>query len=162
MARAVTIGGHVEVQGLRDFALALKKLDAEYPKALKDANQDLAREIVKRAKALANTEGGVARKASKSLRAARMADSAVVTGGGARSPEFFGAEFGGKARFGWYERARYVNSEPRQFKPWRGNQWQGWDGGPGYFLHPVIRRDARTLIDQYLKRLDELHSRAFS
>lgn len=142
------MGGTVTIEGLRDFHRALRELDKKFPKALRDANFDLASEVVKRSKARGLTEGGVARKASKSLRAARSANSSVVTGGGPGYPYFFGAEFGAK--------------QYRQFETWRGNQWEGWDGGPGYFLHPVIRSDARELVAAYMKRLDALADEAFS
>ncbi len=140
-------GGSIQIEGLRDFNRALKQVSDQYPKQVKDANYDLAREVATRAKTRAMGEGGSARKAAASLRASRSANASAVSGGGPRYPYFWGAEFGSK-RYG-------------QFKAWRGNQWGGWDGGPGYFLHPTIRNDARKLIDDYMKRLDELAAEAF-
>ncbi|MFD1083886.1 hypothetical protein [Micromonospora andamanensis] len=129
------------------FAKALKAVDSRFPKELREANFDLAAELARRSRVRANSEPGVARKAARSLRAARQASAAVVVGGGPRYPYFWGAEFGAK--------------QYRQFQTWRGNQWGGWSGGPGYFLHPTIRQDARALVDEYMKRLDELTAEAF-
>lgn len=147
-SRAITSNADaVTVEGLADFHRALKKLDDQYPKAVKNSNYNLANEIAKRAKTSARSQGGIVRHGSRSLRAARQASAAVVVGGGPRYPTFWGAEFGSK--------------QYRQFKSWRGNQWGGWSGGPGYFLHPTIRRDARALIDEYMRELDALADEAF-
>lgn len=144
--KAVTFNSDaIVIEGLADFNKALKSLDAEFPKELKQSNYDLAKALVDLARARATS--GIAKKASRSLRAGRQANAAVVTGGGPRAPYFWGAEFGAK--------------QYRQFKAWRGNQWEQWDGGPGYFLHPTIRDHATELIDEYMKRLDELTAKAF-
>ncbi|MDM4721845.1 hypothetical protein QTQ03_20425 [Micromonospora sp. WMMA1363] len=146
--KAVTFNADaVRIEGLRDFVSALKAVDAQYPKAVRQANYDMAAELVARSKADAASVGGVARKAARSLRAARQANASVVTGGGARYPYFWGAEFGAR--------------QYRQFKPWRGNQYGGWSGGPGYFLHPTIRSEAERLLDGYMARLDALAGEAF-
>jgi hypothetical protein len=135
-------GDSVRIEGLKAFAKALRKADEQFPGALKQANYDLAKEVVDLSKARAGSYSRQAAKAAKSLRAYRQSQQAMVGGGGARYPFFFGAEFGAK---------RY-----RQFPSWRGNQWGGWEGGPGYFLHPTIREEATPLIDAYMKRIEEL------
>lgn len=146
--KAVTFADDaVRVEGLRDFVKALKTVDAQYPKAVRQANFDLAAELVARAKSEADSVGGVARKAARSLRAARQTGASVVSGGGARHPYFWGAEFGSK--------------QYRQFRAWRGNQYGGWSGGPGYFLHPTIRSESEKLIDAWVARLDALSRDAF-
>lgn len=145
--RSITSSGGLHIEGLSDFVAALKRVDREYSASIRDANYRLARKLVDLAKDRARRERGVARKAAKSLRASRSASSSVVSGGGPRYPYFYGAEFGAK--------------QYRQFQEWRGNQWQGWDGGPGYFLHPTIREHAHDLIQEYIKELDELYGRAF-
>lgn len=144
---AVSDGGTIRIEGLRDFYKALKRVSAEYPETLRKANYDLAKAVVVKSKERAKDEPGVARKAAKSLRASRAVDSATVSGGGARYPYFYGAEFGA---------LKY-----RQFQTWRGNQWGGWEGGPGYFLHPTIRDHAAELISEYFDKLDDLHKQAF-
>jgi len=140
-------GGTVRIEGLRDFYNALRRVSDEYPATLVRANYDLAKGLVDKSRARARGEPGVARKAARSLRASRSASAAIVSAGGARYPYFWGAEFGA---------LRY-----RQFQTWRGNQWGAWSGGPGYFLHPTIRDHAVELIEDYLSKLDRLHSQAF-
>jgi len=138
----------VVIEGLRDFVKALEEVDKKYPEAVRKANYDVARQLIVAARAEARSvPNGVARKAARSLRAGRAADAATVTGGGPNYGFFFGAEFGAK---------KY-----RRFEPWRGNQWGGWSGGPGYFLHPTIREKANELVAEYVRTLDELYSKAF-
>lgn len=147
-SRAITSRDNaVVIEGLSGFAKALKAVDEDFPKSLRKANYDLAGEIVTRARSEARSEGPVEAAASRSLKSARSANSSTVVGGGARYPYFWGAEFGSKAY--------------KQFQPWRGNQWGGWEGGPGYFLHPTIRRDAKALLDEYMKTIDALTAKAF-
>lgn len=146
--KPITVNDYgVRIDGLRAFQKALKAVGDKFPGELREANYDLASSVVERARLRALTVPGVAAKAAKSLRAARTANQASVTGGGARYPYFYGAEFGSK---------RY-----KQFQPWRGNQWSGWAGGPGYFLHPTLRDEAPALIEDYMRRIDALTSEAF-
>jgi hypothetical protein len=137
-----------EIEGLRSFLRSLRKIADDYGDVIKQANFEVGEAIVRGARERAAQQPGVARKAAESLRAARQASAAVVTGGGARYPYFFGAEFGAR---------RY-----HQFQPWRGNQFEaaGWDG-PGYFLHPTLREDGPGILRDYLEYLDQLHREAF-
>lgn len=150
VARAAAIKTHsgYSIHDLRDFLRDLRKVEGDYSKRVKEANYELAQSLVTRAKARARTAGiPTSRRVAQSLRAARSARESVVSGGGARVPTFWGAEFGAK---------RY-----RQFKPWRGNQWGGWSGGPGYFLHPTIRDNAESFLEQYIDTLAEIYGEAF-
>jgi hypothetical protein len=138
----------MRVEGLDEFRAALRVAYAQYPEAARRANFEIAQTIAARARVRAGARGGVARKAAVSLRAYRTATGGVLTAGGARAPYFWGAEFGAK---------RY-----RRFDTWRGNQWRGWAGGPGYFLHPTIRDEARNLLHRYVQSLDaDVHRRPF-
>lgn len=137
----------IEIVGLTDFTRALKVACEQAPKAMKEANYEVADLLVKAAKARARNEPGVAGKASRSLRASRTAAYASIRGGGGRYPYFYGAEFGSK-RYG-------------QFQSWRGNQWGGWNGGPGYFLHPAIRAEGPKAIEKYMEKIDALTAEAF-
>lgn len=138
----------MRVEGLDEFRTALRVAYAEYPDAASRASYEVARTIAARARGRAGARGGVARKAAVSLRASRTTTGGALTAGGARAPYFWGAEFGA---------TRY-----RRFDTWRGNQWRGWAGGPGYFLHPTIRDEARDLIRRYIESVDaDVHRRAF-
>jgi 3-hydroxy-3-methylglutaryl CoA synthase len=140
-------GGSVDIVGLADFTRACKAAANGAPEAMKQANYDVANKLVVSARAVAAGHSKLANKAAKSLRASRAAGYAAINAGGARYPFFYGAEFGAK--------------QYKQFDSWRGNQWRGWDGGPGYFLHPTIRAKGRAAVDEYMKRLDELTAQAF-
>ncbi|MDG4826020.1 hypothetical protein O7635_29575 [Asanoa sp. WMMD1127] len=136
-------------------------MNDEYPKSLRDANYDLAGELIDRARTMAAQEGRFHAKAARSLKSYRSTNQSVIAGGGPRYPYFFAAEFGQDRRSGWYARRQYQGQGRDQLKSWRGNQWGGWEGGPGYFLHPTIRRDAKQLIDAYMERIDALTAQAF-
>ena len=148
MAGPVRTGAGFEVQGLKSFLKELKAVGEEYPAAVKQANFDAASKIVGLARTRAGAVGvPTARRVGQSLRASRSGAGAVVSGGGPRYPTFWGAEFGAKR---W-----------PQFKPWRGNQWRGWQGGPGYFLHPTIRDHGSSILNDYVNTLRKLESQAF-
>ena len=148
MARPVRTGSGFEVQGLKSFLKELKAVGDKYPAAVKQANFDAASKIVTLARTRAGATGVVqSRRNAQSLRASRSGTAAVVSGGGPRYPTFWGAEFGAKR---W-----------PQFKPWRGNRWQGWQCGPGYFLHPTIRDHGTSILNDYVKTLREIESQAF-
>ncbi len=136
----------VDVVGLRAFVKTLKEVDAKYPNQIRQANFDVARGIRDAARVRATTRLEK-RVALRGLRALRSRSEAAVILGGPNSPEAFGAEFGAR---------RY-----KQFRSWRGNQFGGWEGGPGYFLHPAIREEGPYLIREYAKRLDALAAEAF-
>lgn len=147
-AKSVRTGAGFQVQGLKPFLRELKAVGEEYPAAIKQANFDAASTVVSLARTRAGAVGVLqARRNAQSLRASRSGFAAIVSGGGPRYPTFWGAEFGAKQ---W-----------PQFKPWRGNRFGGWEGGPGYFLHPTIRDHGAKVLDDYVKALKKLESQAF-
>lgn len=116
------------------------------PSAVKDANIRAANRVVHAAKAEPDT--AQEKKAAESLRAVRAAGFAGVRLGDEGIYAFaLGAEFGSK-RYG-------------QFLDWRGNQHRGWGGGPGYFLHPAIRKEGRRILDLYWSEVRSTARRAF-
>lgn len=148
MAKSVRTSAGFTVHGLKPFLRDLRAVGDKYPAAVKEANFDAASMIVALARTRAGSAGIVqSRRNAQSLRASRSGSAAMVVGGGPRYPTFWGAEFGAKR---W-----------PQFRPWRGNQWGGWSGGPGYFLHPTIRDEGSKILDEYVKVLRELERQAF-
>lgn len=138
--------GYVEIVGLRKFNRELAQLGGALPKSLRDFNADAANEIVSTAKEKARRPQQA--KAAESLRASRSAKHvAVLLGDNGRYEFAYGAEFGARAY--------------KQFPPWRGNQWQSWGGGPGYFLHPAIREVGEDVLDNYWDSIRGLASKAF-
>ena len=43
----------------------------------------------------------------------------------------------------WALRAEFGALCYRGFQPWRDNQFESWDGGPGYAVHPAIAERRR-------------------
>lgn len=139
-------GEIVEVIGLKELIKGLKEADAALPKELGRASKDAADIVVTAASALASSVGGAARHAAPSLKAAAQARQAAVSYGSDALPMAMGAEFGAK---------RYP-----QFKPFRGNQWEG-DGGPGYVLSPTIKDKHAEFETAYLAAIDRITKSAF-
>jgi hypothetical protein len=121
---------------------------------VKEANYDVADKLTEAAREKAAGLNRQQRSAAQSLRATRTQNYAAVRLGSARFPYALGAEFGAKKRT-----RRGVIA--RGFRPWRGNQFSGWSGGPGYFLHPAIREKGPELINEYMQRIDRIMSEAF-
>ena len=150
----MTSGGYdVKVEGLADYVRELRTIDRALPKAVSKGLRVLAKEAAAKAKARGLSRGGVA---AKTVRKGGIGYFAQQRQAGLKLryrkvPYAAGAEFGSK---------RY-----KQFRPWRGNQWQpvGSDG-VGYFVHPAIRDYLPTAeatyadliadaIDDYLKEV---------
>lgn len=146
----------VKVDGLADFRRELKKLDdpnlvAEF----KQANYEIADEVVQHAEFIAAGVSRQAYSAAQSLKAARSGYQAEIAFRNRRGFEF-GAEFGATRN-----KQRTLPSGRRvrgwnQFRPWRGN-----DEGAGYFLYPAVRGIDQRAIDLYRKRLDAITAEAF-
>lgn len=141
-------GPYAEIQGLRQFTRALKQTDAEWLRAHREALVDASEELLDAAKAKGAAQGGVAAKAARvALKPVRGVNEAGLRLDGRRYPYALGAEWGA---------LRYP-----QFRPWRGNQWDAWAGGPGYFVHPAVRDDAPQIIEKFMERFDKILDRAF-
>lgn len=132
----------VKVVGLSDLRRELKKLDDsdEFNAELKEVNFEIADTVVGRAKVFASTK--LQRRAAQSLKAGRGASRATISGGGAQTPFFGGAEFG--------------SIQYTQFEPWRGN-----DRSAGYFLYPTIRNSTDEIVEMYGDALEKITARAF-
>ncbi len=158
----------VDIVGLQDFTRALRLLGEDYPEEIKKQNKELADRIVLKARLAAAVHGGTVAKGARSMKATNNQKFAAIIGGGSGSKTdravFFGAEFGGRRTTRGEKipvNARGPSKQKFGFKPWRGNQWGGWNGGPGYFLNPTIRTDGDDAVRVYLDALKELERRAF-
>lgn len=140
---------YVEIEGLAEFILAMKKANPDLVVKIALANFAVGKEIVVDAKTKAQSLSNPATpgKAAKSLGASKSAKNAMVRLGGKRYPFALGAEFGAK---------RY-----NQFAAWRGNQWKSFDSGVGYFLHPAVRESWPDARETYLQTIDEVMKTAF-
>ena len=158
---------HVDIEGLSDFVGDLKHMGDGMEKAVIQRGREFGRKVVTlaRAKASNNTQ---AASASKSLRVNSSARGVIVSGGGARSPFFWGAEFGGKRMTmgrklpGGLQRAE--KKKFGGFRQWTGNQHTdaGWGKAPGYFLNPAVDQLSITEWKAYQQDIERLASQAFS
>ncbi|MFJ9423425.1 hypothetical protein [Streptomyces sp. NPDC101249] len=150
-----TEGIYANVEGLAQFTRALARAGADGTKQeVKQANFDVADKLTQAAKEKAGGLSRQQRAAAESLRATKTQNYAAVRLGSARKAYALGAEFGAK-------KLTRNGRIARGFRPWRGNQFDGWAGGPGYFLHPAIREEGPALIREYMNHIDRLMSEAF-
>ncbi len=147
MARARRSDETVRVAGLDAFRRELRRLESEAgPQGLamlKEANHKVASMVVTKAQARAASIGPMQSKAASSLRAGRQQARAVVSGGGARTPFFWGAEFGAL--------------QFKQFLPWK----KPGGGNTGYFLFPTMKAETQNIIEMYGEELDKIAKDAF-
>lgn len=133
----------VQILGLKELRRDLRAWDNKAPRLITLAHKQLAVRVSREAKAYGVSQGSVAAKAARSIRANATLTSAAVSLGGTRYPFAMGAEFGSH-RF-------------PQFKPWRG---KGEDAG--YFLWPTIRAMSTEIEQTYLTEVaDVLRKSAF-
>jgi len=86
----------VKVQGLSEFTRAVKNAadSGASVQALKKANERVAEEVIKGARARAAAQGKMAKRAAESMQPSSRANGVYVIGGGPKYPFFGGANFG--------------------------------------------------------------------
>lgn len=147
MAKARRSDETVRVQGLDKFRSELRKIQqsggADGIALLKEANYRVASMVVGKAQSRASSIGPMQAKAAASLRPGRQQARAVVSGGSARVPFFYGAEFGAL--------------QYKQFLPWK----KPGNGNTGYFLFPTMKAETQNIINMYGDELDKISKDAF-
>ena len=147
MAKARRSDETVRVQGLDKFRSELRKIQqsggADGIALLKEANYRVASMVVGKAQSRASSIGPMQAKAAASLRPGRQQARAVVSGGSARMPFFYGAEFGAL--------------QYKQFLPWK----KPGNGNTGYFLFPTMKAETQNIIKMYGDELDKISKDAF-
>lgn len=128
----------IRIEGLTTFSRHLKRMDANLPKALREAMNDAADLVVEDAKALVPKRSG---KAAASLRVASTRTAVRVRAGGRKAPYYPWLDFGGRVG----RRKRTV----RKFEKEGRYLW------PTYFKHRDSGRLQqileRSLVDVALK-----------
>lgn len=147
--------GTVKVAGLGELRKELKRLDEpSILNELKDANYEVA-ELVRK-EAVTRASSKMEQRAAESLKSARQAARAQLSGGGAKVPYFGGAEFGAMRNQPRTGPSGRVFQGYNQFQPWRGN-----DSGAGYFLYPAIRDLTEPIVNIYGDWLEKITKKAF-
>jgi len=150
-----TFSGAVRVEGLRDFARAIRAADRRFSKDLRLAHKETAEHVVQRAKVEAGRAGPQAARAATTLRSRGESLYSVVVFGSPKVPFAFGANFGA-----YHDRERNTARGSRlgwnQFPEWGGNQFTG--GANDLFLYRSIRRASLdgSLEREYGQALDRL------
>ena len=145
----------VKVAGLSELRKELKRLDeATLIDELKDANYEVAELVRKEAVGRASTK--MEQRAADSLKSARQAARAQLSGGGAKVPYFGGAEFGAMRNQTRTGPSGRTYQGYNQFQEWRGN---GSDAG--YFLYPAIRDLSEPIVNIYGDYLEQITKKAF-
>lgn len=151
MARSNTVrAGGVYIAGLNELVRDLRAWDRKAPRLVSTAHRKLARKVAAKAKTRGTSQGSVAAKAAKSLRASGTVSTAAVLLGGPKAPYAMGAEFGSYSnqlrtpgQDKYQGRRTYLGYN--QFLPWKGNSTDA-----GYFLWPTIRDMQEEIADTYI------------
>lgn len=140
MARAQRVRTDtLRIEGLPQLSRALKALDPDAQKELKDASRKVATFVADDARAAAFSLGGVAAKVAPTIRPGGGVSGGNVGFGGAAQPFAGGAAWGS---------IRY-----KQFRPWRGRT--------GYFPYPQIVSNEDRIESEYGDALDAIIRRHF-
>lgn len=123
----------VETSGLAEFTKRVKKFDATLVKEFKKARSDLTKKVRRWQKLRAQSVGGVAVKAAKSIKIFNTAKASGVKLSPNPPPEHYthGAEFGSKAH--------------RQFKA---------HNPEGYFFHPVPKEREAEITGEIVEFME--------
>lgn len=132
------MANQIEVVGLRDFQRELRRVNAEFPKELRQANKDAAELVAASTRRSFASRGGVAPKVAASVKALAQQRSATVKIGGARYPYAMGSNFG-SVKF-------------KQFPP---------PVKPDHSLYRTIAAQQERVVDAYAAAVDRLMRRAF-
>lgn len=111
---------------------ALRRLPKEVSGQLRDASQDISRDVASGAESKAKSVGGAAKLVT--VKAGRDRVPVVKVTAPKGKPVVMGSEFGGGAR-----------KTTRQFRPHLGPT--------GYFLYPTVRSRHDEIIDRYSEAL---------
>jgi len=131
----------VQARGLDDLRKALKRIDKELGKELRQVWLRAAKMVAARAEAAAPSRAKGVIKGRATQRAAFVR---ITPKGG----DELGVFLGQTQRSGWYGWHRYRPAEARQFRPWIGNQWDpGETGGRPYFIGEPINRATDEVVD---------------
>lgn len=160
MARARRSDETVNVKGLDQFRRELRKIQnqggADGIALLKEANWRVATMVANKAKGRASGLGRMQARAGSTLRAGRQQARAVIIGGSAAVPFFYGAEFGSYSGFPRNRGGRSFLGF-NQFEPWK----RPGGGNTGYFLFPTMKAETRNIIEMYGDELDKIAKQAF-
>jgi hypothetical protein len=136
----------ITVTGAREVQRALAKLPRDARRELRVGSDRLARRLANAIRAAGRADTRQSARASRSVRVAAGDFPTVVAG---PHPLLMGSEFGVKARFGWYRRARYFNTVPRQY---RGRT----AGNAGYWFFPTYRAEQPTIRQTHSEMADAI------
>jgi hypothetical protein len=149
----------IDVKGLREFRTELKRVDAEFPKALRKVHKEIADDVADRAQNVASGMGGVRAKAAGAIRgyATQVQASVGVSGGGIANVAFWGA----LKRSGWYAHIHSPGGR-RQHPMWVGNSWEPGVAGQGpYAINDAIADKLPDIDESYLDAIEDLARSAF-
>lgn len=162
MARAQRTAETVNIKGLDALRRELRKIERDGGTdgiaLLKEANYKVAMMVVSKAQARASGVGRQQARAAASLRPGRQQARAVVAGGSASVPFFYGAEFGsysGVQRTARGSGRSFIGFN--QFLPYK----QPGSGKVGYFLYPTLSAESDNIIEMYGAELDKIMKQAF-
>lgn len=151
----------VEIEGLKEFQRALRKLDSDLATEPRKFNKELADDIASDARSRASAMGGVRGRAAGAITGYATAAQASVgfLAASSRYPMASVAFWGAKKHTGWYA---HINSNVPQHPRWVGNTWEPGVRSQGpYAINDAVAVEADRIVDRYWVWLEQLARQAF-
>jgi hypothetical protein len=133
----------VTVRGLDPVLRALDALPRNADREVRAGAVRLSRTWANAVRAAGRASDRQSAVASRSVRTQTRGNTPAIVAG--PHPLLLGSEFGVRARFGWYRKARYWHSEPRQFRARRPTGY--WFFPTQQREQPAIRRAHQDMVD---------------
>jgi hypothetical protein len=133
----------IEVRGIREFQKAIKQVDAELPKKLKEGFKNIATTVADEAKTKVPRKSG---KAAGSIRPRSSQKGAGIAFGGSAAPYYPWLDFGGSTGRGHQPKQSGSGAIKRPFMK------------EGRFIYPTIRAKNAYItdtVDEVIKDLSE-------
>lgn len=142
----------VEITGVRETLRAFGDLPDDAQRELRERSKALADALAVEIRAAGQADTRQSARAATSVRAVRDRVPVIEAGRTKRAQAvLFGSEFGMTRRSGWYAKARYGQSEARQYRPHLG-------AGSYWFFRTVedntarIDREWNAMADELIRR----------
>jgi hypothetical protein len=132
--------------GLDEVKRALAHLPEQAQREIDDQHRQLANRLADYVRSAARASS---RQSARAAATVRPGDGAQMVVAGPH-PLLFGANFGARGRFGWYSKHRYINSRPRQFRPWIGQ------GSNDYWFWSTIEAHQAEIDQAWAQALDAI------
>lgn len=152
-----------DIVGLNEFRAALKALDGNWPKELKEAHKTIGDRGAQWGQWEAATGSRMQQVARAAIKGKGTEKDARIRVAQTKAIPFANFAFwGGKRRAGWFADPLRYGAYASPFQPWVGSDWQAASAGEGpYAINPALAKHMDDILETYWKLIDRISHRAF-